>query len=74
MKFDLTPKEMKLLADKGISFNADHEYTDDEAIDILRMVRDVEESYAQFTGGREEEQYFAYGNLADKIHSQIPEE
>ena len=74
MKFDLTAKEIKLLQDKGIPFDGSREYTEDEALDLLELVREIEVSYAQFTGGTENALYFQYGSLADKIYSQIPEE
>lgn len=74
MKFKLNAQEIQLLSDKGIPFNADHEYTEDEALDLLDQLREIEVSYAQFTGGTEQNLFFLYGNLADKIHSMIPEE
>lgn len=74
MKFDLTAKEIELLKNKGIFFNNEHEYSEDEAIELLEQVRNVEISYSQFTGGLEEALYFLYGDLADKIQSQIPDD
>lgn len=74
MKFDLTQKEIKLLEDKGIQFDKTREYTDDEALELLERVRDIEISYSQFTGGIEKKRYFQYGDLADKMQSQIPED
>ena len=72
MRFILTTQEIKLLKDKGISI--DREYTEDESLDLLAQIRDIEISYAQFTSGEEEALYFQYGDLADKIQSQIPED
>lgn len=74
MKFELTPKEIQLLKDKGIFYDETREYSDDEALNLLEQVRDIEISYAQFTDGEEKSLYFCYGDLADKIQSQIPED
>ena len=74
MRFDLTKEEVRLLQAKGIPFAETHEYTDDEALDLLEQVRDVEVSYAQFAGGVGESLFFRYGDLADKIQAQIPED
>lgn len=74
MKFDLTPSEIQLLKDKGICYDEDGEYAQDTALDLLDQVRDIEISYAQFTGAAEKSLYFQYGDLADKIQSQIPED
>lgn len=74
MKFNLTKQEAMLLQDKGISFDDNKEYTEDEALDLLDLVREIEVSYAQFTGGKEEMLYSQYGSIADKIYSQIPED
>lgn len=74
MKFHLTNQEIELLRNKGISFVASREYSEDEALDLLDQVREIEVSYAQFTGGVETTLFFQYGSLADKIHSQIPED
>lgn len=73
MRFDLTHEEIKLLEDKGVSVDETRDYTDDEALNLLDMVRDIEVSYSQFTGGVEKTLYFQYGDLADKMQSQIPE-
>ena len=72
MKFDLTTQEIALLKEKGIT--AEKHYTEEEALELLDQVRDIEISYAQFTGGAEKSLYFQYGDLADKIQAQIPEE
>lgn len=74
MKFELTAQEIRLLEDQGIAFDAFREYTDAKALGLLDRVREIEVSYAQYTGGTEETLYFRYGSLADKIHSQIPED
>lgn len=71
MKFNLTHDEIQLLSNKGIEAAGD--YTDEEALDILDQVRDVEISYAQFSNITEKTLYFRYGDLADKMQSQIPE-
>lgn len=73
MKINLTEQETELLKEAGIQFDAIHDYTDDEAITLLEQVRDVEVSFAQFTGGDQEKKYYKYGNLADKIYAIIPE-
>ena len=74
MKFSLTQQEEELLQNKGILFDKSKEYTEDEALDLLELVREVEILYAQFTGGAEETLYFQYGRLADKLYTQIPED
>jgi len=66
--------EAELLAKKGIPFDESRDYSDDEALNLLDQVRDIEISYSQFTGGLEESLFFQYGDLADKIQSQIPED
>lgn len=72
MKFDLTEQEIALLKKKGIA--VEKVYTEEEALTLLDQVRDIEISYAQFTDGAEKSLYFQYGDLADKIQAQIPEE
>ena len=71
MKFNLSHDDIQLLSNKGIEASGD--YTDEEALDILDQVRDVEISYAQFSNITEKTLYFRYGDLADKMQSQIPE-
>lgn len=73
MKFSLTLQEAMLLQKKGVPFDESKEYTEDEALDLLDQVREIEVSYAQFSGGAEENLYLQYGRLADKIYAQIPE-
>lgn len=74
MKFELTKKEIDLLVDKNIPFDSLRDYTDDEALDLLEQVRDIEVNYAQKYDTEGERFYFLYGNLADKIQGQIPED
>lgn len=74
MKFKLSEKEIGLLKDKSIPFDSARDYTDDEALDFLEQVRDIEVEYAQDYDTDGEKLYFQYGDLADKIQSQIPED
>ena len=73
MKFALTTQEIKLMQNEGIQFEADREYSDFEALDLVELVRDVEISYSQFTTVSGKRMYQEYGNLADKMQCQIPE-
>lgn len=73
MKFALTNQEIELLHSKGIQIEPDREYSDDEAIDLVELVRDVEISYSQFTTNQGKRMYQEFGNLADKMQAQIPE-
>lgn len=74
MKIKLTEAEVRLLEDENILFNPLQDYTDDDALDLLEQVRDIEVSYAQRYDTTGEKLYFLYGNLADKIQGQIPED
>lgn len=73
MKFQLTGHEQQLLKDRNIPFDPRQDYTIDEALELLDQVRDAEVMYAQDYGNTQETLYFLYGDLADKIHAQIPE-
>lgn len=73
MKFQLTGHEQQLLKDRNIPFDPRQDYTIDEALELLNQVRDAEVMYAQDYGNTQETLYFLYGDLADKIHAQIPE-
>lgn len=73
LKLNLSSEEIELLKEKGIRFG-ESECSDDEALELLEQVREVEVSYSQFTTGPEAELYYKYGDLADKIQSQIPED
>lgn len=72
MKFDLSEQEIELLHNKGIVFDKSREYSDDEALDLLDQVRDIEISYSQFTTESGKALYLKYGDIADKMQSQIP--
>ena len=74
MKFDLNNQEIELLKRKNISFSREHDYSDDEALDLLEQVRDAEAGYSQDYGNVREKFFYKYGNLADKIQNLIPEE
>lgn len=54
--------------------NASQDYTDDEALDFLEQVRNIEVAYSQSYDAEGESLYFLYGDLADKIQAQIPED
>lgn len=73
MIFKLSEAEIELLAKRGIPFTPAHDYTEDEALELLEKVREVEVEYAQDYGNERERLFFQYGDLADKIHMQIPE-
>lgn len=73
MKFALTAKDVSLLNDAKIRFSPSKDYSDDEALSFLDKVRDLEVEYAQDYGNKREELFYLYGDLADKIQSQIPE-
>ena len=73
MKFQLTELEQQLLEDQSILFDPHQDYTLDEALELLEQVRDIEVMYAQDCENSQETLYYLYGNLADKIHAQIPE-
>lgn len=74
MRFDLERRDIALLNRADIPLDPEREYTEDEALDMLEQIRDIEASYAQDYGGEREKLYFRYGDLADKIQSQIPED
>lgn len=71
MRFLLTEHEKALLNAAKIDF-ADREYTDDEALMLLDQIRDVEIAHSQFTSEEGKRLYFEYGNIADKLHREIP--
>lgn len=73
MRFVLTEREQVLLRNAKLEFLENYEYTDDEALLLLDQIRAVEVSYAQYSGGVEEQLYFEYGDIADKIHKAIPD-
>ena len=73
MTFLLTEHEKALLDAAGIEISADREYTDDEALLLLERIRNIEIAHAQFTDKEGERLYWAYGDIADKIHMAIPD-
>lgn len=73
MKFSLTNQEIDALCSKDIQVEADREYSDDEALDLVELVRDVEISYSQFSTDLGKQMYQTFGSLADKMQAQIPE-
>lgn len=73
LKFDLTNREIELLNSQSIEIRPDREYSDDEALDLVDLVRDVEISFSQFTTSQGKRLYQTYGSLADKMQRQIPE-
>ena len=73
MRFILTEQEASLLASAAINFCADRDYTDGEALLLLDQIRDVEIAHSQFTSEEGKRLYYAYGNIADKIHREIPD-
>lgn len=73
MKFDLTNHEIELLNSQNIQIQSDREYTDDEALDLVDLVRDVEISFSQLPTSQGKQLYKTYGSLADKMQGQIPE-
>lgn len=76
MKISLSEKEIEMLTDEEIDFNQNHEYTEDEAFELLEQVRDVEVYYSQDLKHNEAsyQKYIRYGDLADKIQDMISEE
>ena len=72
MIFELTQKEASLLEEKRILFDSAHDYSEDEAFEFLEQVRNIEVEYAQDYSAAGERLYYLYGDLADKIQSQIP--
>lgn len=74
MKFELTEEEVRLLAVQDVSFDPDYDYTDDEALDFMDRVRDIEVKYAEDYDPAGERLFFLYGDLADKVQAQIPED
>lgn len=74
MILHLTKQEIGLLEKEQITLDINREYTEEEALSILERVRDLEELYAQDYGNERESLYFKYGDIADKIQAQIPED
>lgn len=73
MIFELTKKETDLLEERRIPFDFAHDYSENEAFELLEQVRNIEVEYAQDYTVTGERLYYLYGDLADKIQSQIPE-
>lgn len=71
MRFLLTEHEKALLSAAKIDF-VDRDYTDDEALILLDQIRDIEIAHSQFTSEEGKLLYFEYGNIADKLHREIP--
>lgn len=74
MKIILSQEEIDLLKIAGITFDSSKNYSDDEALDLLELVREKEVSLSQYHKGHEEKLFIQYGNIADRIQDQIPEE
>lgn len=74
MRFNLTQKEVQLLNGQNILVDLTKDYTPEEALELLDSVRAVEAMYAQDYGNERERMYFQYGNLADKMQQQIPDD
>lgn len=72
MKIELTPKETALLESGGIAFSANHDYTEDEALDLLERVRELEVLCSQGTDKETEQRYQAYSSLGDKLFEMTP--
>lgn len=72
MKFRLSKAEIQSLSERGIRVDPSHDYTEDEAFELLERVRDLEVRYSQ-DYGKDEKLFFMYGDLADKMQRQIPE-
>lgn len=73
MKFRLTETEIRLLKERKIPVDTSHDYTEEEAFALLERVRDVEVMYSQ-DYGEGEKLFLLYGDLADKLQQQIPED
>ena len=72
MRFRLSETEIQILRDREMFVDPSHDYTEDEAFELLDRVRDLEVCNAQ-DYGEDEKLFFLYGDLADKMQSQIPE-
>lgn len=73
MKFRLTETEIRLLKEREISVDTSRDYTEEEAFALLERVRDIEVMYSQ-DDGEGEKLFLLYGDLADKLQQQIPED
>lgn len=73
MKFRLTETETQLLKERDIPVDSSRDYTEEEAFALLERVRDVEVRYSQ-DYGEGEKLFLLFGDLADKMQQQIPED
>lgn len=72
MRIVLTKTERDMLDAEAIPFDSDRDYTDDEALELLDLVREVEVSYSQGEDSTSREKYRQFQKLADKIYDLIP--
>lgn len=66
MKLDLTQRERELLAAENIPSDYQQDYTADEALELLDLVRNAEAEYAQDYGNDREALCEAFCLLGDK--------
>lgn len=72
MRFQLSKTEIQYLQEREILVDLSRDYTEDEAFRLLERVRELEVRYSQ-DYGKDEDLFFRYGDLADKMQEQIPE-
>lgn len=73
MRIVLTKREQNLLAAKAIPFDPNQDYSDDDALELLDLVREAEVSYSQGEDCTSRELYYQYARLGDKIYDLIPD-
>lgn len=76
MKIQLNSAQRQMLAGYGITILPDHEFSEDEALDLLDQVYDIEVLYAQDADTNAAARRLAneYAAIADAIRNQIPED